>query len=1269
MGDPRQHASELEELGQIDYFLEHLARAVERGEVHRASYDVLAPRYLARRAELVRVLTGQPATHPDDWIRDEDLWDADEAAASAAHVAPDHAAAAPTPASRAVVPPGAVPSQPLLGAQTAAQQAPLPAPQWPEPTPVALAPARPAPHREPVGWTTVLLFLGAFLVISASAIFALTVWNSVGALVKLGFLGAATLAFYAAGYFARTKLKLMAGSTALTVVGSAMLVFDCWIVIDSYHLTGPLPWAVALLLISAVYWLTEVVFGQRIYGVAGAAAQVAWWWLAADGLHLDPVVRVAVIAVVGVGWQLLAARAVEEDALHSLSEVLLWAAPVVEVLAALGAIFALLRHGPTDIVVVATAAVVSASGAIVALRTEHVAWNSRPWIAAALQVPLFLAVLLGNGPSWTGVAFLVALTAVYMLSAMTLCGAAMTLPAALAEVLAASAALDLLHVHTRGSIATAAALGVSWLVAAFVISTVAEHPLPTWLSRAEETGRTLRILGFIPLVGASVAAVLATPGPLLFGADIVSADVVLVAFVLAAWALAALIPRSPGPVVGAVVWSFYALGVVLAWAAPQWTPAFDASALVVLAAVWLFTRGELQRLYRVRADVFGAAMRVLIGVFLLVGLTWQHLAFGHGDSQRMVLLIMLAALAYLIDAAVSAEATSAVGGAIALAAASVANATYISDKYVCGVLAVFGLAWILAARFVESHGRKSRADDVMAALRWGGFAVLAAACVSVPFLGAGLPLSGVAVAWADAALAAAILALWVAAAMTGRDPETAIGTAAWSIYALAAVLAASLPAQHSGFYASAILVLAAGWLFARGLLQRYFRVDAEQFGWAMRVVMLATWGGGLVAESYFFARATSWSTLALSAIVCVVFTGDALLADEPISAAVAGVALVFAADRFGWLVRGPGPDAMLAGVAAVAGAGVAWVIRRAWGDRARALALASAVALTVACLPRAPGYWAAGALALAAVAWALAAATAWEQLAFASALAGLASLGALLSVAGRPGWVTVALFGVAALVLGVPSVYPATRKGGPHEVVGTSLALAGGLGLTWLAFVGAASRYSLSTAGWLDIGRHGFAIALLLLGAFVVSQAAVRRIEPLLYVGCLLVLGALFSELRALRFTTPELFSTPTALYLVAMGYLYQWWDEQPPRVYPVVLDLGAVVIGLGVPVVLALTNTIGQPMVEHTAWAIGLSLATIGAGVLARSRTLLFGGAAALAIVAGWRTLSYLAELWWLVLGLIGIALLVIALTWERQRQLIGETRALLRDGFENWR
>jgi len=1028
VGEAFDHAREREELGKIDYLLDQLARAVERGEVARASYDAMAPRYLARRADLASILTVRPvAGHPEQQSVEDKL----ELVFESRRTPGETGFTGPAPAEQTVV----------LGQAEA---------EWHKPmSQVASAagdrPARVAPRSAPVSvnWTSVLLFLGAFLVISASAIFALTVWGSVGTLGKLAFMGTATLCFYIAGYFARTRLNLMAGSTALTAVGSAMLLFDCWIVIDGFSLTGPMPWAVALLVVSGVYWLSEVTLGQRIYGVAGAAAQVAWWWLAADALHLDPMVRIAVIAVVGVVWQLLAARGVENEPVRSLSEVLLWAAPVVEALAALGTAAAVLAYGPTNAVMVAAATVTAAAGAVVVLRSRFVVSPADAWIAAALQLPLFAAVLYGGGPSWAGVAFLLALTAAYLLAAVARYGVPMTLLSAAAEVLAVSSILDLLHVGPHGLIAVMAVLGLSWVAASRLLGTVGREPSSPWLSSAQDTALALGLLGFAPLLWASVSALFMGDGPALLGGTTVAADVVTVAIVLVAWSGASLLRRHPLPAAGTIAWSFYTLAALMAWA---------------------------------------------------------------------------------------------------------------------------------------------------------------------------------------------------------------------------------LPGRHSAYYAAALVVLAAIWLFTRYPVQRFYRLDLAVLGWSMRGAMLLFGALGLVAEVYYFSQLTSWASLFLTVTVSIMFFADALIAEEPTSAAVGGVALVLAGDLLGHLVWSGGAGAVAAAAVAVLVAAAAWGFRGVWRDRSWALAIAVALAATIACLAGVPEWWLAGALALTAVAWAVATATSWEPLALPSGLVALAALCALLSAADRPSWVTIAAFGVAAVLLGLPSVLPAARCGAAHQQAGAAVAAAGGVGLAGLVAVGYVGRL-IGMSGWLDLGPQGLAAALLLLGGYVVVQAVMWRLEPLLYAGCLFWLFALFAELGARNFTTAELFSTPLALYLVAMGYLYTMWDRESERRYPAQLDLLSVVVGLGVPVCLALTNTFGKPMIVHTSWAIGLSLFAIAAGVLVRSRYFLFGGAAALALVAGWRTMSYLAQLWWLVLGVIGVALLVIALTWERQRQFIGATRMRLERSFEDWR
>ena len=192
-------------------------------------------------------------------------------------------------------------------------------------------------------------------------------------------------------------------------------------------------------------------------------------------------------------------------------------------------------------------------------------------------------------------------------------------------------------------------------------------------------------------------------------------------------------------------------------------------------------------------------------------------------------------------------------------------------------------------------------------------------------------------------------------------------------------------------------------------------------------------------------------------------------------------------------------------------------------------------------------------------------------------------------------------------------------------------------------------------------------VSLLILGAYVVAQSTRWRIEPGLYVGYGVFLVAAFVEIGVLDLGVAEWYSTALGVYLIAMGYLYA--EMEDARSVPFALDLAAVVVTLGLPTWLTLANGWGPESFTHTAWAIVLSLAFVAAGIVLKVRAYLFGGAAALIVVSGYRTITYLAAFWWLVLGLIGMVMLVIALTWERQRILLSETQRRLRDSFERWR
>ena len=50
-----------DQLGKIDYLLDQLARAVERGDAGLEVYERMAPRYLERRAELAEILERRAA--------------------------------------------------------------------------------------------------------------------------------------------------------------------------------------------------------------------------------------------------------------------------------------------------------------------------------------------------------------------------------------------------------------------------------------------------------------------------------------------------------------------------------------------------------------------------------------------------------------------------------------------------------------------------------------------------------------------------------------------------------------------------------------------------------------------------------------------------------------------------------------------------------------------------------------------------------------------------------------------------------------------------------------------------------------------------------------------------------------------------------------------------------------------------------------------------------------------------------------------------------
>jgi hypothetical protein len=331
-------------------------------------------------------------------------------------------------------------------------------------------------------------------------------------------------------------------------------------------------------------------------------------------------------------------------------------------------------------------------------------------------------------------------------------------------------------------------------------------------------------------------------------------------------------------------------------------------------------------------------------------------------------------------------------------------------------------------------------------------------------------------------------------------------------------------------------------------------------------------------------------------------------------------------------------------------------LRDIWPRRAIWLAAAAPAAALFFSSTVADSTWSfAGAILLWALAVAAAAYSARQELVTpVVTLAVYVAAGVGLSAAAGPWPLTVIAFALVSMVLGSLTLFPAFSPRGSLRVTGGWLAISGAIGLAFLVVSGAPSATGMGYGAmpdWADLGRQGLAISLLLLGAYVVTHAVRWRVEPMEYAGWAAVLLGVLAQLWAAESTGIELYTTPIAMYAAGMGYLYAW--RHPDRGVPLPLDAMAVLIGLGMPVLRTVTDFEGDA-IFHLMWAVGLSVAAIVSGIGLRVRWYFYGGVSAIAVATGWRTIVYLAGVWWVVIGLIGVAAIVVALTWERQRVLL---------------
>ena len=360
----------LRQIEKIDFLLDGLARGEERGKLARGSYDSLAPDLLKERAALVA-----------EYVR---------GVSAPASSAPGAAGLAPS-APQAAGPAGVEGPLPLAPAQAAAKKQ-----------------STAAAHAAALSWSQWVAIAGSFLLIVAAAIFSAYAWVLLDALGKLGLLATVTAAMFVGGESIRLRLKLPVVGTALLWAGSAMVIFDGFLVILAFDLRGPWPWAAVFLISTLVSAVIEGRLRTRWFGGLAAASQLAWWWLAADAFHVPMMGRLAIVAVVGALWT-LAGRLDVEGPLAGL----LWAlgvfGPAVAAAAGVGAAgLALgdwLNGTPVGLVDIVWAAVATAGAALAYEITDLIPRGVMAEVSVFAWLPVVAAVLCAEpGSALRGVA-------------------------------------------------------------------------------------------------------------------------------------------------------------------------------------------------------------------------------------------------------------------------------------------------------------------------------------------------------------------------------------------------------------------------------------------------------------------------------------------------------------------------------------------------------------------------------------------------------------------------------------------------------------------------------------------------------------------------------------------------------------------------------------------------------------------------------------------------------------------------------------------------
>lgn len=762
----------IEELGKIDYLLEHLARAVDHGDAPYEVYARMSPRYLERRAELVEVVARRAGRS----------FEPSPPAATGEVLPPPQRASfeypAPDMMSPAAYPPPAFEVAPVV----------------PRP--------RPAP-RSTISAGTWMTYAGAFLVVVAVAIFTIYAWMSMPVAAKLLVLVAVTSLFYAGGEFVRTRMELPSVGVALVGVGSAMLLFDGWAVINGFGMTGPGPWAVLLLGCSLIYWATELRIAGGWFGAVGAAAQVGWWWLLGQALHLPTHWQIAGIALVAMAWALAGDRVRREGPLAVLGAVLRSGSLLLAIVMSVAMLSQALLLAGSGTLALLLAALVTAVSVTVVIEVPLPEQRRR---TALFHVPVLIALAVNPDPGTVALTSMV-FAAGYGAYAVLRGGDSYAGIALAAGAFAVPAAGDRLKLASTTVAGVAGAL--------FALAASVGHRLSgTWTPLArgtvarpsEQAGTVWRYAGLAALALVTFIGVPSAAGGVPLAAfTVTSAHALLACWMLALWALVVGVTRSRAAGWAAFAWSFYALAAVAAWALPHLHSAWYAAALLALAAAWEQAQPSSGRWLNLDTRLLTAVCRLLM-VIVPVGGVLGASAFFRVDAYPVAALLLVAAAAWTADALRS-RSWWALAPAAAFGVASAFVAGWHASGLSGGAAAAAGAGAALALAGALGPRRRDG---------WGAFLAIGATVPATLSLAGAVGHPGrltaalvlVTAAWAFAAIAAdAPLLLGVAglfasfvldAALVWRDPSPFVSFVAYPVLAAALLLPVGLRLGASG---------------------------------------------------------------------------------------------------------------------------------------------------------------------------------------------------------------------------------------------------------------------------------------------------------------------------------------------------------------------------------------------------------------------------------------------------------------------------------------